>query len=50
MGTLFQILLIVSAFGVAGAAMEVRRRRKEVRRMRDEYGDAYDEVRKRWKL
>ena len=56
MGVLFQILLVVSVFGVAAAGFEVWRRRKEVwrrrkevRRLREEHGDAYDEVRKRWK-
>ena len=47
--TLFKIFLIVSAFAVAGAAVEVARRRREVKRLRDEHGEAYDEARRRQK-
>ena len=46
---MFEILLLISVFAVAAALGEVWRRRKEVQKLRDEHGDAYDEVRKRWK-
>ncbi|MEM1056096.1 MAG: hypothetical protein AAGI52_11255 [Bacteroidota bacterium] len=49
MGVLFEILLLLSVFAVAGAGLEVWRRRKEVQRLRDEHGEAYDEIRERWR-
>ncbi|WP_179271051.1 hypothetical protein [Rubricoccus marinus] len=48
MSSLFKILVVVSAVGVVGAIVEVWRRRREVKRLRDEHGDAYDDVKRRW--
>lgn len=46
---MFEILFGLAAFGAAAAAYEIVRRRDEVRRLRERYGDDVDKARARRK-